>query len=263
MHEIFLTAAVKSTDFDMACAVLSGLTWMKARRTVYRILFFAGQPQPKGLPAIPPQTVFHRDRLQPDRQLWAELSKQLLRASYILQVAYEIPPDTGFGKNASMDFAALPATLRWTDMPDPLRDSPITSRKKIEIPLLRGVPNILHEIKHTYTHELIQETYSFIKGDVEIVFSRHYHLPDSPSRPVQHMPAFGELRPVDSALKWVLNVKMNVTEDSQPDKLRKANEELMRVKAEFDKLFDFKLVDRRVFDTRIAQLPQVPGRGPP
>jgi mediator of RNA polymerase II transcription subunit 18 len=95
------------------------------------------------------------------------------------------------------------------------------------------------------------------------VLSRYYHLPESPGRPVQQLPAWADLRPVDRAQKWVLNVKLNVSEDGQPEKLAQANEELMRNKAEFDKLFDFKVVDRRVFDTRIAPPPVIPGRGPP
>lgn len=94
------------------------------------------------------------------------------------------------------------------------------------------------------------------------MLSRYYHLPESQGRPTPHLPPWNDLRPVDSAQKWVLNIKLNVAEDGQPDKLTKANEELMRNKAEFERLFDFKVVDRRVFDTRIAPPPVVLGRGP-
>ncbi|KAI3323896.1 mediator complex, subunit Med18 [Xylariaceae sp. AK1471] len=260
MHELFLTASVKQGDFDTACAVLQGLSWMTARRTIYRILYFAGQPQPKGLPNPPSPGILPR---QHENQLWMELNKQLLRSSYILQAAWEVSPETDFGKDTPMDLPRLPATLRWTDLPDPLRDSPITSRKKIEVPFVRSLPNVLVDNKHTYTNELIQESYSFNRGDLEIVLSRYYHLPKSePGRPVQKLPAWVDLRPADPAQKWVLNVKLNVSEDSQPEKLAKANEELMRNKVEFEKLFDFKVVDRRVFDTRIAPPPVIPGRGP-
>ncbi|KAI0809562.1 mediator complex, subunit Med18 [Xylaria sp. FL0064] len=260
MHELFLTASVMPGDFDTACAILQGLSWMTARRSIYRILFFEGQPQPKGLAKTPPQSALPR---QNEKQLWMELHKQLLRSSYILQAAYEVAPEADFGKESTVDLNRLPATLRWTDLPDPLRDSPITSRKKIEIPFAHGLPGVLMANGHTYTNELIQESYSFNRGDLEIVLSRYYHLPESPNRPIAHLPAWADLRPVDPAQKWVLNVKLNVAEDGQPEKLAKANEQLMRNKAEFDKLFDFKIVDRRVFDTRIAPPPVIPGRGPP
>ncbi|KAI1164779.1 mediator complex, subunit Med18 [Nemania serpens] len=276
MHELFLTASVKQSDFDTACAVLQGLCWMTARRTIYRVLFFAGQAQPRGLPTAPPPNALPRQSQQ-ERQLWAELGRQLLRSSYVLQAAYEVSPEADFGKDikdkdagdkassssSSMDFNRLPATLRWTDLPDPLRDSPITSRKKIEVPFLHSLPRVLTENKQMYTNELIQETYSFTRGDLEIALSRYYHLPESPGHPVAHLPAWADLRPVDSAQKWVLNVKLYVAEDGQPEKLAKANEELMRNKAEFEKLFDFKVMDRRVFDTRISPPPVVPGRAPP
>lgn len=258
MHESFLTASVDRDDFHTACAILQGLSWMTARRTIYRILFFAGQPQPRGLPTAPPAGILR----QQDKQLWVELNKQLLRSSYILQAAYDVSPETDFGQETAMDFNRLPATLRWTELPDPSRDSPITSRKKIEIPFPHLLPKILMENKQQYTNELIQESYSFNRGDLEIVMSRYYYLPDSPGRPVPQLPAWADLRPVDSTRKWVLNVKLNVAEDGQPEKISKANEELMRNKAEFEKLFDFKAVDRRVFDTRIAPPPVIPGRGP-
>jgi mediator of RNA polymerase II transcription subunit 18 len=146
MHELFLTASVKQGDFDTACAILQGLTWMTARRSIYRILYFAGQPQPKGLPNPPPPGILPR---QQEKQLWTELNKQLLRSSYILQAAWEVSPETDFGKDTPMDLTRLPATLRWTDLPDPLRDSPITSRKKIEVPFVGLLPHVLMDNKHT------------------------------------------------------------------------------------------------------------------
>ena len=61
---------------------------------------------------------------------------------------------------------------------------------------------------------------------------------------------------MDAAQKWILHVRLQVEEDNQPDKLQKANKELLAVKEELDRLFDFQVVDRRVLDTRIAP-PQV------
>ncbi|KAI0837231.1 mediator complex, subunit Med18 [Hypoxylon sp. FL0890] len=255
MRELFLTASVRDSDFQMACAVLQGLTWMTAHQSTHRILFFHGQPQPKSLQNL---RALQGSRLLP---LWKELSNQLARSSYVLQVAYEVVPDRDFGKENTMDFNTLPGTLRWTDLPDPLRDTPVTSRKKIEIPDQIQLPMALNDNGFRYTNEMIQESRSFVRDNVEFVFSRYYHLPDSPGRPVASLPAFADLRPLDPAQKWVLNVKLNVLDDSQPDKIKKAMEELLNVKAELDKIFDFKPIDRRVFDTRIAPPPVIPGRG--
>lgn len=65
---------------------------------------------------------------------------------------------------------------------------------------------------------------------------------------------------MDPAQKWVFNVKLTVEEENQPEKLQKANKELLTVKEELDKLFDFKIVDRRVLDTRIAPPQVIPPR---
>jgi mediator of RNA polymerase II transcription subunit 18, fungi type len=101
---------------------------------------------------------------------------------------------------------------------------------------------------------VILETFSFTRENIELVFNRHYYLPDSSETagPVARLPSWDELRLVDSARKWTLNVKLNVLEDNQPEKMKKANEELMSFKAELDSIFDFKVIDRRIFDTRIG-----------
>ncbi|KAI0131017.1 mediator complex, subunit Med18 [Daldinia grandis] len=255
MRELFLTASVKDSDFAMACAVLQGLTWMNARHTVHRILFFHGQPQPQPLKVT---RAFQQSRFL---QLWKDLSSQLNRSSYVVQLAYELVPERDFGKETNMEFNALPGTLRWTDLPDPLRDTPVTQRKKIEIPEQNSLPTALTDNGFQYKNEIIQESYSFVRENVEFVFSRYYHLPESQGRPLAALPPWADLRPVDPAQKWVLNVKLNVIDDSQPEKVKKANGELLVVKAELEKIFDFKSVDRRVFDTRIAPPPVVPGRG--
>ncbi|KAI1812001.1 mediator complex, subunit Med18 [Poronia punctata] len=290
MHELFLTSSVHPDDFETACAILQGLTWMTARRSVYRTLYFAGLPHPNGLPKQPTRTNLTR---QQDRQLWLDLNKQLLRSSYVLQATFEVSPENDFGKEGPMDLGRMPATLRWTDLPEvlkdpqavvrkknamrpsdqpePVKDSPIISRKKIEIPFSAGLPSLLSENQQRYTSEIIQECYSFRRGDLEIVLSRYYHLPTAAAsnghhhhhHPIPQLPKWDELRPVDPAQKWILNIKLNVTEDSQPEKISKANEELMRNKIEFEKLFRFEVIDRRVFDTRIAPPPINPGIAPP
>lgn len=114
----------------------------------------------------------------------------------------------------------------------------------------------------SFKTEMIQETFSFVRENIELVFSRYYYLPESPGKsvPLTSLPAWSELKPVDPARKWVLNVKLNVMEDNQPDKMKKATEELMSVKVEFDSIFEFKVVDRRTFDTRIAPPASMPGR---
>ncbi|KAI1780927.1 mediator complex, subunit Med18 [Hypoxylon cercidicola] len=255
MRELFLTASTKDADFSMSCAVLQGLAWMTARKSVHRILFFHGQPQPKPLKNM---RAFQQSR---HPQLWKDLSNQLMRSSYVLQIAYEVNPDRDFGKGTAMEFNSLPGTLRWTDLPDPARDTPVTSRKKIEIPEQSHLPMALTDNGFRYKNEVIQESYSFVRENVEFVFSRYYEVTGSPGRPITSLPPWADLKPLDPAQKWVLNVKLNVPDDSQPEKVKKAHEELLAVKAELDRLFEFKAIDRRVFDTRIAPPPArvIPG----
>lgn len=130
---------------------------------------------------------------------------------------------------------------------------------------------------------MIQESHTFVRGNVEFIFTRYYHLPDAAMRslstasaganpspsptpqppqqqqqipgPAPTLPPWNDLRPVDPAQKWILNVRLSVVEDNQPERMQKATDELLGVRAEMEKLFDFRTVDRRMFDTRMAALP--------
>ncbi|KAH7040187.1 mediator complex, subunit Med18 [Microdochium trichocladiopsis] len=180
-----------------------------------------------------------------------------------------------------VDLNTTPGLLRWTDFPDPLRDTPVTQRKKVEIPECRNLLLTMADNNHSFRGEMIQESYTFVRGSVEFVFTRYYHLPDAamrslstassaapghpsptpqphqqqPQGPAPTLPPWDDLRPVDPAQKWILSVRLSVVEDNQPDKMQKATDELMGVRAEMERLFDFRVVDRRVFDTRMAALP--------
>ncbi|KXJ96645.1 mediator complex, subunit Med18 [Microdochium bolleyi] len=336
MYELFLTTTVSREDFEMASALLQGLTWMTPRHTVHRVLNYAGPAQPRGLPktrtfqplspaaaaaaAAAGQQQAGQQQQQLIRQfpLWQELGKHLSRASYVLQLAYEVFPETDFpsasaaviddgaagasgdvsggnGTNSdsnqagvggateafapppATDLNATPGLLRWTDFPDPLRDSPVTQRKKVEIAECRNLLLTMADNNHSFRGEMIQESYTFVRGSVEFVFTQYYHLPDaamralstgsgpsptpapgsssSSSSPAPTLPAWADLRPVDPARKWILSVRLSVVEDNQPEKMQKATDELLAVRGEMERLFEFKVVDRRVFDTRMAALP--------
>ncbi|KAH6657616.1 hypothetical protein BKA67DRAFT_555801 [Truncatella angustata] len=130
MHELFLTTTIKDVDLEKACAVLQGLTWMSARHNVYRVIYYAGQPKPKGLPNV--------KSLPPSRHTatWNELHREFSRLSYVFQLVYEVFVDKDFGTGGAADLNSMGGTLRWTGFPDPPREKGqlTTHRKKIEIP---------------------------------------------------------------------------------------------------------------------------------
>jgi mediator of RNA polymerase II transcription subunit 18 len=141
MYELFLTTMVKDDDFEMASAVLQGLSWMTARHNVYRVSFFAGPPQPKGLPTL--RTIQQSLQQRPaELKLWSELGRELSRSSFVFQLAHEVKVNQDFGSGNAMDLNTVPGTLRWTEFPDPHRekDQLVTHRRKIDIP---GQKNLL------------------------------------------------------------------------------------------------------------------------
>lgn len=141
MYELFLNAVVKDADFEMACAVLQGLTWMSARHNVYHISFYSGSPEPKGLPAL--RSV--QQSRSPQLPLWNELGKEFRRSSYVFQLAHEVSIDKDFGNGDAVDLNTVPGTLRWTEFPDPPREKGqlVMQRKKIDIPDQRNLLSMM------------------------------------------------------------------------------------------------------------------------
>ncbi|KAK9414796.1 putative Mediator of RNA polymerase II transcription subunit 18 [Seiridium unicorne] len=282
MHELFLTSTIKDGDLEKACAVLQGLSWMSARHNVYRVTYYAGQPKPKGLPNLKSIPASRHGAS------WNELHRELTRLSYVFHLVHEVLPDKDFGTPNALDLNGMAGTLHWTGFPDPPREKGqlTTHRKKIDIPDQKQLLAIMASNGQAYVHtiaffllksesiktnrirsyktELIQETYTFIRDNIEFVLSRNYYLPSvsEVAGPSSSLPAWSDLKPVDPARKWMFQVKRDVIEDSQPEKMKQAQKDLLEVKAELEAIFSFVPIDRRVLDTRITPPPTIPGQHP-
>lgn len=96
-------------------------------------------------------------------------------------------------------------------------------------------------------------------GDVVFYLSRYLEFPaDTPnadqfvgSRPLDVLPAFETLEPYDAEDKWVLTATVEIQNGNDQAQFQQGIEQLMYVKSEFEGCFDFKVVDRIRFDTRV------------
>lgn len=56
--------------------------------------------------------------------------------------------------------------------------------------------------------------------------------------------------------RWILQVGVHILQDNKPDELRIGQEKLLALKTELEGVFDFKVMDRKVHDTRVAMQQQ-------
>ncbi|GAB0133334.1 hypothetical protein EsDP_00001746 [Epichloe bromicola] len=288
MYELFLTALVEDSDFEAACAFLCGfcdmrLPWEK----VDRVLYFQGPPQPAG---ITNQSSIEKRFMRKDTALlWKELHQNLSRQSCILQARYEVDKELDLEPTGSpMDLDNLQGVLRWADFPDPPHGRPlITQRKTVEIWEQEKLPSILRDNNFRYrcvvvVHdprlitdfcnrfktEVLEESYYFFRGDVRFVLLRHLftrgiedYTPleargGQQPAPATMLSAWEATTPVDSQKRWFLLVKRHVVQDNNPDEIRKAQDQLLSIRGELEGAFEFRAIDRKVHDTRIAQQQQ-------
>ncbi|KJZ79701.1 hypothetical protein HIM_01170 [Hirsutella minnesotensis 3608] len=263
MYEVFLTGFVEQNDFSAARAVLSGFCAMPPWETVSRVLYYQGPPKPTGLSN---QTSIEKPLRKDIAYLWKDLHQSLSRQSFVLQVRYEINKDRDLGpSSAPADLDAAPGLLRWTDFPDPPHGRPLlTQRKIVEIWDQKKLPSAMRDNSYEFKAETMEETYRFFRDEIEFRLTKHYFVQqiteytplESRSQPspgpCATLPAWDALTPVDMQGRWILQVKAHVLQDNKPDEIRKVQDRLMSIRSELEGAFDFKPIDRKVHDTRVA-----------
>ncbi|KJK83198.1 hypothetical protein H634G_01327 [Metarhizium anisopliae BRIP 53293] len=267
MYELFLTALVEDKDFNAACAVLSGFCAMSPWETVNRVLYLQGPSRPSG---ITNQSSIDKPLRKDLALLWKELHQSLSRQSCILQVRYEIVKDRDMGPSAApMDLDSMPGVLRWADFPDPPHGRPLlTQRKMVEIWEQKKLLPIMRDNNYRFKTEILEENYRFFREEIEFCLTRQYFLRSigdyaplesrggqQPS-PLTSLPAWDAVTPVDMQNRWILLVKSHVVQDNKPDDIKLAQDQLLSIRGELEGAFDFKIIDRKVHDTRIAQQQQ-------
>ncbi|KAJ6789784.1 hypothetical protein PWT90_02334 [Aphanocladium album] len=267
MYEVFMTSIVEDAEFTSACSVLEGLCSMKPWESVVRVLYFQGPPRPVGLSN---QTSIEKPIRKNVAPLWRELHQNLSRQSYMVQARYEILKDRDFGSEEKpMELDATPCVLRWADFPDPPHGKPLlTQRKMVELWEQRAIPSVLRDNQHQFKGEMVEETYRFFRDEIEFALTKQYFFNPiqeytplesrqaNTFSPVAQLPAWSNLTPVDMQGRWIMQVKTHVLQDNKPDEIRKAQDKLMALRNELDGVFDFRTIDRKVYDTRIAQQQQ-------
>ncbi|KAL3427713.1 polynucleotide kinase 3 phosphatase [Phlyctema vagabunda] len=252
MHELYLAANVPYEDHTTALQILQGFCGANPESSTQRRLIWEG-PRSRTLKGIP--TAFIARQSPPKALLWKFLHDQLLRQSYCITLVYDVKKDAFSKSNEpgpSIDCDAVPGTLSWRDIADPVGARPVNSRLALDIPEERGLCSNLRALDHRFIKEFFQECFQFIYGDVIFNLSRYLELPqDSQSvesnvaqKPRDVLPPFESLHPYDSEDKWVLTASVEVQNGSDQSQLQQAIEQLMHVKTEFAGCFDFKVIDR-------------------
>ncbi|KAF4508104.1 hypothetical protein G6O67_004528 [Ophiocordyceps sinensis] len=266
MYELFLTALVEQDDLQAACAVLSGFCAMPPWETVCRVLYFQGAPRASG---ISNQTSMDKPMRKDVAFIWKDLHQSLSRQSFVLQTRYEIAKERDMGPlGAAVDLDSTPGMLRWTDFPDPPHGRPLlTQRKIVEIWEQTKLPSVMRDNDYQFKAETIEEMHRFFRDNMEFSLTKHYFVQPmndytpletraQPSEPSTTLPAWDSLTPVDIQGRWILHVKSHVLQDNKPDEIRKAQDQLISIRNELEGIFNFKAMDRKVHDTRVAMQQQ-------
>ncbi len=94
-----------------------------------------------------------------------------------------------------------------------------------------------------------------MNGNVVFELTRYLQIPvnenETGATIRNQLPAFDLLTPFDTENKWILTASVLVAKGDDPVQMKTGMDELVAVKTDFEGCFDFKPLDRHIFDTRI------------
>jgi mediator of RNA polymerase II transcription subunit 18 len=110
-----------------------------------------------------------------------------------------------------------------------------------------------------FTGESIEEGYRFVHEHVVMYITRILRIPEESQEEEykgkpkinKTLPPFENLSLYDAQNKWVMTISLQVLAASDLENMQKGTEELMKIKADLEGLFDLQIRDRHVFDTRV------------
>lgn len=276
VHELFLTAIIANEDFERTLRILQGYCAMSPVEVLTRKLTWEG-PRTRTPAGIDVKFI----KNQPPAKVpqWSGLSVQLSRQSYIMHLLYEVDRQS-FGKAESDHIPAFqasqtpspldqrPGVLRWNDLPEPTEIPKLPDGRPVDPDAVKlvntrlmfsienqGLCSLMKMINHRFVREVIQETNRFVHGDVVFELTRYLQFPvgenDNPSTIRNELPDFDTLTPFDSENKWILSASTIVTRGDNPQQVKKGTDQLVAIKDDFEGCFDFKVLDRHIFDTRV------------
>jgi len=264
MHELFLNTSVSNGDCPRAIQILQGYCDMSPVPVLRRRVMLRGPPGPNQKGLDPAFLLNLKPQQRPD--LWKALDEQLKRRPFVITLIYDIKRNhfsSGEGNferenKPTVECDELPGTLQWTDLPDP-GVRPVNSRALISIDGERKLYSMLQSMNYRFVVEFIEEGYRFVYGNVVIYVTRFLTFPqgaqeqdaDGKPKPVSTLPPFEVLTPFDGENKWVMQAKVDLVSGGDQELVRKATEELLALKTELEGLFDLKVKDRHIFDTRV------------
>jgi mediator of RNA polymerase II transcription subunit 18 len=268
MHELFLSAYVANDDRFRALGILQGYCGMNPQSLLRRRLMFEG-PRGRNLTGIDPNFIARQPPAK--SRLWKELHEQLIRQSYVITLIYEVSRDdfeqpeiVGVGAAPAklgpvLECDGIPGILRWADLPDPAGSRPVNSRMAVNIADEKNLCATLQSNGHKFIRENIQECYRLILGNIVFCLGRYLQFPrgeqdvgdNGQPTPNRRLPAFECLAPFDADNKWIITARVEVLNGNDPEQMQKGIDELMAIKSDFEGVFDFQVIDRHTFDTRV------------
>ena len=110
---------------------------------------------------------------------------------------------------------------------------------------------ILADNKFTTKNESIEETFHWFHNNLEYALIRTFEMPAGTN--FQMVPNLSTILPFAST--WILYVRIQV--ESVPERMQEAHVKLEGARQDLLGVFDFKVFDRRVHDTRIMEPRQI------
>ncbi|KAK7532387.1 mediator complex, subunit Med18 [Phyllosticta citribraziliensis] len=254
-HELLHFGQVPQSRHDQLLNILAGIAGMQPRRLIERHVIYRPQRNPvqRQYAVGASQTVqttqraTSREQLQKDMYYWQTVTE--------LDEADLTEPTNGVDtKPHVQDGEAKGWTILFQDIPE-AGQRPINMRWIQTSDVTAGDPHaFMKASQYKYVSEYIDEGYQFVHKNAIILLHRIMRLPTSvPSRdsPVEALPSYDELEPLDSSGAYILQVSIKIQDNYKPETREKATAEIMAFKNVMKGVVELGPAERLSLDTRV------------
>ncbi|KAF2142342.1 uncharacterized protein K452DRAFT_318004 [Aplosporella prunicola CBS 121167] len=252
MHELLLFGQVPPSRHEQLLNILAGIAGMQPQRSIQRHVVYKPQRAPmrrqyaqgasQNLPTNQRQQA--QNPLTKDQYYW-----QIVRDVH--EADFENGPDAprnGDQKGWATLFQDVPepgkrpANLRWTQTTD------ISSG---------NAHAFMKASLYRYVSEYVDEGYQLVHKNAVILLHRILRFPNpdpSIDHPLEKLPPFNNLEPLDKSGGYVLQVTVTLQDGYKPETLEKGNAEIMAFKNLMKGVVELDAADRLAMDTRVKPM---------
>ncbi|KAL0263285.1 Mediator of RNA polymerase II transcription subunit 18 [Diplodia seriata] len=265
-HELLLFAQLPNSRLEQLLNIVAGIAGAQPQRVIEHHVVYRPQRDPvqrqyavgASQNVQTTQRATSREQLSKDMFYWQTV-KELDEAEFgSAQADGAASTEHAPKEKANPDAERKGWAVQFQDIPE-AGQRPVTTRWVQTTDLIAGNPHAhMKATMYNYVSEYIDEGFQFVHKNATILLHRILRFPSleqSRDSPLESLPPFKDLQPLDKSSAYVVQVSIKIQDNYKPETREKAQAELLALKGTLKGVIDLEPAERLALDTRVKPRP--------